>query len=189
VVRAEVWPLFSLTPDFVSVAGTVSVLRSTRDRATAPNLYGDSGGTSPRRVTAAVPRHSLRGRSRYSCVPSSVTIQKATGSLPEGGVPFGSAGGWGGSSGRSLLWLRARGLAGVGRIWDGHRPSPLSWDSVTLIPFVPRPTGGPRRAFKTTAVERYGRGRRPIKAAGCLGGPGPQRRSRCSLMAWGRRKG
>jgi hypothetical protein len=34
---------------------------------------------------------------------------------------------------------------------------------------------------KTTAVELFGRGRRPFKASRCLGGPGPQWRSRCSL--------
>jgi hypothetical protein len=27
------------------------------------------------------------------------------------------------------------------RTWDGHEPSPLPWDSVTLNPLIPRPLG------------------------------------------------
>ena len=50
-----------------------------------------------------------------------------------------------------------------------NRQARLHWDSVTLIPSVPRPTGGPRPVFATTAVELYGGGRRPFKASGCLG--------------------
>ena len=104
---------------------------------------------------AAQPRKAERlcqgtgpGRSRYSLVPSNAAIQKATGSLLEGSVPFGQAGGWGGSSGRKLLAFPRRGLAGVGRTWDGHKPSPLLWDSFTLNPLVPRPTGRPRRNYR-----------------------------------------
>ena len=111
------------------------------------------------RTPAAQPRRVERlcqgtcpGRSRYACVPSFAAIQKATGSLPEGSVPFGSAGEWGGSSGRWLLVLGGHAAAGVGWTWDGHKPSPFSWDSVTLIPFVPRPTGAAWPDYATTAV-------------------------------------
>jgi len=103
------------------------------------------------RTLAAQPQRAERlcqgtcpGPSRYSFVPSIAAIQNTTGSLPLGSVPLGTAGVWGGSSGRILLFLAGRGLAGVGRTWDGHRPSPFSWDSVMLIPLVPRPTGGSR---------------------------------------------
>ena len=49
--------------------------------------------------------------------------------------------GWGGSSGRITARISGRAAAGVGRTWDGHQPSPLPWDSVTLNPLIPRPLG------------------------------------------------
>jgi hypothetical protein len=80
-------------------------------RRTAPNSHADCGGPTPQ-GRAAVPG-TAPGRSRYSCVPNTVAIQKATGSLPEGSVPLGTAGAWGGSSGRRLLRVKGRGPAGV----------------------------------------------------------------------------
>jgi hypothetical protein len=77
--------------------------------------------------------------------------------------------------------IPGRGLAGVGRIlgWPQAKP-------VTLGQRHAEPAGPPthRRiatCLATTAVEIRGHGRRPIKPSGCLGGPRPHRRSRCSL--------
>ncbi len=140
------------------------------------------------RTLAAQPRRVERlcqgtcpGRSRYSCVPSIAAIQKATGSLLERKCPVRHGWRLGRSVRANLLGITRRGLAGVGRTWDGHRPSPFYLgqrhaDSA----LVPRPTGGPRPDYATTAVEIDGRGRRPIKPSGYLGGPGPHLRSRCS---------
>ena len=84
------------------------------------------------RTLAAQPRRAERlcqgtcpGPSRYSYVPSSAASQKATGSLPEGSVPLGTAGGWGGSSGRRLLRYRGRGLVGVGRTLGWLKAKPV----------------------------------------------------------------
>ena len=84
------------------------------------------------RTLAAQPRRAERlcqgtcpGPSRYSYVPSSAAIQKATGSLPKRSVPLGTAGGWGGSSGRRLLRYRGRGLVGVGRTLGWLKAKPV----------------------------------------------------------------
>ena len=89
---------------------------------------------------------------------------------------------------RLLLSRRSRGGGGREDLgWPLAKP-------VSLGQRYADPVGPPthRRSvtsFATTAVEIYGRGRRPINPAGCLGGPGPHRRSRCSLDGWGRREG
>ena len=103
--------------------------------------------------------------------PATPPFKKATGSLPEGSVPLGSADGWGGSAGRFLRGSRVAVWRGSAGRWDGQWPSPFHWDSVTLIPFVPRPTDGSRPAFTTTAVEIFGCGRCPIKRSGYLDRP------------------
>jgi hypothetical protein len=105
-------------------------LRQTRNahdrcsRRTAPNTHADSGGPASQ-GRAAVPGNlpwpvPIRSRSRHR------GHSKATGSLRERSVPFGKARGRGGSSVRRLLWITGRAPAGVGRIWDGHWPSPFS---------------------------------------------------------------
>src|SRR5262249_18285183 len=119
--------------------------RPTHDRwsrRTAPNTHADCGGSASK-GQAAVPGNLpwpvpilIRSRRRGH--------SKATGSLRERSVPLGKARGRGGSSGRILLWITGRGLAGVGRTLGWPVAKPVThWDSVTLIPSVPRPTGGP----------------------------------------------
>jgi hypothetical protein len=61
------------------------------------------------------------------------------------------------SASRVVVW---RGAAGRGMATGQAR---FHGDSVRLIPFVPRPTGGARPTFATTAVEIYGGGQRPSK--------------------------
>ena len=150
------------------------------------------------RTLAAQPRRAERlcqgtcpGPSRYSYAPSSAAIQKTTGSLPEGSVPLGTAGGWGGSSGRRLLRYRGRGLVG-GREDVGMAQSQARyhWDSVTLIPHLsPDPPADRDLFLRPSRSKYYGCGRRPIKPSGYLGGPRPHLRSQCSPDGWGRRRG
>jgi hypothetical protein len=131
-----------------------------RPRRTAPNTHADSGGSASQ-GRAAVP-----GNLPWP-VPILIRSQqrrhsKATGSLLERSVPLGTAGGWGGSSGRSLLWITGRGLAGVGRTWDGHWPERrFSRGQLTLIPFFP-PT---HRRTATCLYDHRGRTRRTRPAS------------------------
>ena len=55
---------------------------------------------------------------------------------------------------------------GSGGLWDGSMPSPFSWDSFALIPYVPRPALAPRPIRRGTKGRN---GRRPFQAAGCRG--------------------
>ncbi len=113
--------------------------------------------------------------------PASPPFKKRLAHSSKGSVPLGTAGGWGGSSGRISYGSRVAVWRGSGGRWDGHRPSPFYLGQGHADPaLVPRPTGGPRPDYATTAVEIDGRGRRPIKPSGYLGGPGPHLRSRCS---------
>ena len=123
-----------------------------RSRRTAPNTHADSGGPAPQ-GRAAVPG-TCPGRSRYSFVPSTAAIQKATGSLLEGSVPLGTADGWGGSSGRSTPFV-SRSRSGGGREDVGMaKAKPVILGQRYADPaLVSRPTGGPRPVFATTAVE------------------------------------
>jgi hypothetical protein len=76
------------------------------------------------RTPAAQPRKVERlcqgtcpGRSRYAFVPSTVAIQKATGSLSKESVPIGTAGGWGDRPGEDSFGLQVavwRGSGGFG---------------------------------------------------------------------------
>jgi hypothetical protein len=130
------------------------------------------------RTPAAPPRKARRrgrerspGRSRSSFVPRPVASQGAAGSLPrrEGPVRHGSRRG---PVVRRFLLLRGGGPAGVGRTWDGaSAPSPYARRPRRAdLASSPQPTAGPRPGRWTTAVHReVGRGRRPIKAAGCRG--------------------
>src|SRR5262245_15698793 len=114
--------------------------------------------------TPAAPLHRARrlcqgrcpGRSRYSLVPGSVAIRSSAGSPPqeEGPVRLGSRAG---RVVRRFLLLGGA-AAGVGWTWEGaSAPGPFTWDSFTLIPFVPRPTAaawpaGPPRTMKAGAA-------------------------------------
>ena len=71
--------------------------------------------------------------------------------------------------GDGSFFLGGCAATGVGRTWDGSKPGPFSWDRVTLNPFAPPTHRRDALLFATTAVEIVGRGRRPIKASGCLG--------------------
>src|SRR5262249_10740412 len=124
-----------------------------RGRA-APNTHADSGGPAPQ-GQAAVPGPSP-GRSRYASVPSSVAIQRATGSPPprEGPVRHGSRVG---RVVRRFLLLRVRGLAGVGRTWDGAwAPSPYSLRQPRadlVLPPAPPPGRGSAGGLPRSARE------------------------------------
>ena len=59
----------------------------------------------PRRAERLCQDRVLAGSDTHP-FPASPPFTKATGSLPEGSVPFGTAGDWGGSSGRWLLLSR-----------------------------------------------------------------------------------
>jgi len=148
------------------------------------------------RTLAAQPRRVERlcqetspGRSRYSCVPSFAAIQSTTGSLLERSVPLGTAGGWGRSSGRTLLVSRWSGGGGGREDLGWPQAKPVFWDSVTLIPLLCRPTAAAWPVAATTAVEIMRR--RPAShQSGWM--PGRSRTpasESCSLGCWGRRGG
>jgi len=72
--------------------------RRTRGRATAPNLYRDSGGASLRGGRRLCRGLTIPGRSRYSFAPGSAAMQSVWLVPPRRGVPFFQARGRGRSS-------------------------------------------------------------------------------------------
>jgi hypothetical protein len=160
--------------------------RSTHDqrsRRTAPNTHADSGGPTPEASSGCARELALAGPDTHA-FPASPPF-KSDWLTPRKECPVRH--GW-----RLGRIVRAKSPVDHGSRSGGGRED-VGWPTARA-PFslgqrhadpalVPRPSGGPRPAYTTTAVEIDGRGRRPIKASGCLGSPGPQRRSRCSLVA------
>ena len=159
-----------------------------RSRRTAPNRHADSGGPAPQ-GRAAVPgnlpwpvpihrRSLLRRQSKkrlaHSPKGASRSVRLTAGADRPGdfSVTHGSRSGGGRED--------------VGMAKSQARSSLGQRHADPVCPPTHRRTA---TCLATTAVEICGGGRRPIKAAGYLGGPGPQRRSRCSLDAWGHRGG
>jgi hypothetical protein len=141
--------------------------------ATRLAIAGGRGSWPPRPRTSRT-QHSCGLRRPHSaeqggCARNSVPAGPATRSFPapwpfevrrahllQGRGQLGSAHGRGGSSGDSPFSGALR--RGSGGPWDGaSAPSPFSWDSRVLIPFVPRPTSGPRPGRGATAVSRRAR--------------------------------
>ena len=125
---------------------------------------------APLRRTGRLCQGLCPGRSRYSFVPGAVAIRRSAGSPPGGGS---SSARLTAGAGRQAF-PPSPGRCGGGRVDRGmvlRHQARLPWDSVTLIPFVPRPTDGSRPAFTTTAVEIFGCGRCPIKRSGYLDRP------------------
>ena len=153
---------------------------------------------APLRRTRRLCRRLCPGRSRYSSVPGSVAIQKATGLLLFRSVQLGRAHGRGGSSGvRSCF--SGGGLVGVGRTlgWClgdlASSPYYLRQPRADLV-LSPDPPAGRRRVVDHRSCEVSGHDRRPIEAAGCRGyGPGHPQRTRgpvtggCPRWGWPRR--
>jgi hypothetical protein len=107
-------------------------------------------------------RQRRPGRSRYSWVPDTVAIQKRLARPPRGASRSARLTG---GAGRQAILLRftGRGPAGVGRTWDGHKPSPLPWDSFALSPM--RPPTHRRTAARSwaTAIDEAGAAGVPSK--------------------------
>ena len=161
-------------------AAVAKAVRATRlgypEQASAPGpKAADEPHPTLMRTPAARPREVGRlcrgqrpGRSRYAFVPDAVAIRRSTGSLPQGRVQLGRAHGRGGSSGdSSFSWALRRGSGGF---WESASAlNPLTLGQLRLIPFNP-PTHLRGAARTDTADQKVsGRGRRPIKAAGCRG--------------------
>jgi len=133
---------------------------------------------APLRGARRLCREACPGRSRYSFVPGSVAIRSSAGSPPrrKGPVRHGSRAGRvvrrsPPSSG--ALWR------GSGGPWDDASASSPSYVGQRHADPVRPPTHRRGAARCATADSRSGRGRRPIKAAGCRGcGPGHPRRTR-----------
>ena len=146
------------------------------------------------RTPAARPRKAERlcqgtgpGRSRYSSVPSSAAIQKATGSLLERSVPLGTAGA--DRPGERSSDHRSRSGGGREDLGMANSQARYTWDSVTLIPLVPRPTGGSRPLLRPPQSKEADAAGVPSKRPDAWAVPDPTGGVNAPLVAWGHRAG
>src|SRR5438874_8036807 len=92
---------------------------------------------APLRGARRLCRGRRPGRSRYAWVPDSVAIRGCDGLTPRTERPVRPGSRAGRVVGRSLLFFRGA-AAGVGWTWDdASASSPLPWDGLVPIPFVP----------------------------------------------------